>query len=531
MSTPKKLVVVVCGFACPASAWTPLLERLKAEPGWGTDEVDWMPPFELGVGRLSRVPIDRIASVLQAKIGARLLLHPSIEEIVLVGHSMGGLVARQAYLRAAGAIADVEPSVWAKRVRRIVLFASVNRGIRWKKIPVPIRFLHWLCRRLHIFRKLTVLDAFAGSTFLTNLRIAWIRHFVGLGEDSPREVADPALPFVVQVLGTEDSLVSPEDSRDVLAFPGSATLPVPGANHKDLHRLDVGKDSDEKYAVLREAFVSPPSVAARAPSGVKRVVFLLHGIRASNVADWQDGVARALKAQAGAEVEVVRPTYGYFTALRFALPHVRRRNIPFLQDLYAEALATHPGATFSVLAHSNGTYILGNSLSRIPAMRFAEVALAGSVLPTTFEWPTIKGRNQATRILNERANRDWPVALLCNGLRGLRSSDVGTGGFEGFHGAVTMELAYHQGDHGAALAPANHARLAAYLLGQSPTHPDLPDNPGYFRFLSNLSRYLVPALALGVLVGLGWLLFTDHWMAAAVTVGALYLVYIVLDTI
>ena len=45
---------------------------------------------------------------------------------------------------------------------------------------------------------------------------------------------------------------------------------------------------------------------------------------------------------------------------------------------FAEA----PAAEFYFAGHSNGTYILGESLRRIPRMQFARIYIAASVLPT-----------------------------------------------------------------------------------------------------------------------------------------------------
>jgi len=248
-------------------------------------------------------------------------------------------------------------------------------------------------------------------------------------------------PLVVQLLGERDGWVDPEDSKDVLAFPTGHDLSVPDANHRKLYRLDQAPDPDLRYAVLREGFVGVFQDSPPVASSVRRVVFLLHGIRASNVDDWIKELGRRILGRGQDSTDVRQPTYGYFTAARFALPSVRRKNIPVFQDWYTEALAEHPTAEFDIIAHSNGTYILGQALMKTPGMRFDNVALAGSVLPTNFPWGELKRSKQVGRVRNDRGNRDWPVALLCNALSGLRMHDVGTGGFAGFNGAATHEVA------------------------------------------------------------------------------------------
>jgi len=71
----------------------------------------------------------------------------------------------------------------------------------------------------------------------------------------------------------------------------------------------------------------------------------------------------------------------------------------------------------------------------IPGMRFRNIYMAGSVLPTGYEWGDRVAHGQVQRIRNDRAARDWPVGVLCAGLAGLsirRSKrDIGTAGVDG----------------------------------------------------------------------------------------------------
>lgn len=225
------------------------------------------------------------------------------------------------------------------------------------------------------------------------------------------------------------------------------------------------------------------------------------------------------------------------TIARFTLPTVRSRNIAVFQDWYTEVLAEHPTAEFSIIAHSNGTYILGHSLLATPGMRFVNVALAGSVLPRNF-WLRFGERlgQQVGRIRNDRADRDWPVALLCSALRGLFMRDIGTGGFAGFNGDATHEVAYHRGGHGEALKPDHHRSLVDFVFGHDVVEPDgLRTQPGIFRQLSNAAPY---AAALGGLVALGALASFIFWggdgdltTRALLSVAGVGAVYVVLDVL
>jgi alpha-beta hydrolase superfamily lysophospholipase len=500
LSARKRLVVLVPGIGGDTRLWQPLIERIEKEPPFSQAEVTWL-RFDHRTRWFSMGRLDSLGKRLNALVAAEWLRSGGYDEILLIGHSMGGLVVRQAYLLAAGGVADVAASAWSSRVSRIVLMASLNRGVDLRTASWAQRLMAWLARVVPFAPHFTAIDILRGSDFLTNLRIDWIRHF-----RAPAPASNT--PSVIQVLGTSDGLVSADDSKDILAFPDGHYLEVPEANHKGVYRLDLTDDPELRYSVLRHALLGDfASKAAAPPDPVRRVVFLLHGIRASNVDGWVEGLEQRIKAREGERVVVRNPTYGYFSAARFALPSVRRKNIRVFQDWYTEELARHPAAEFDIIAHSNGTYILGHSLLRTPGMRFTNVALAGSVLPQDFLQRFRNLGRQVGRIRNDRANRDWPVALLCNALSGIRMKDVGTAGFAGFLGEMTDEVAYHAGGHGEALKEERLDMLAAFALGDEPAKPTGLTTPGYYRQLSNSMPYLAKLVVLGVVAGAGWFVF------------------------
>jgi len=507
---PRRLVVLVPAMNSHSSQWASLREQLEKETGYRDQaEAHWF-PFDHGIKLWTPGHVEALAKRLRNRIHEEWTQYGDFEDVVLIGHSLGGIIARRAYLLAAGAVPGQPASPWGQRVSRIVLFASVNRGLdldrTWWARPIA-----WLARALPL-PHLCCEDCLRGSDFLTNLRIDWIRHFHALeaveqesatGQDAP----PPRAPLVVQFRGDDDWVVTSTDSEDVLAFPNSNYTEVADATHADLYRLDRAHDPEARYALLRQAFIIPPAtMRASAPADpVKRVVFLLHGVRASNTDDWVEQLEASLIARDPVGIKVARPTYGYFTALRFALPSVRKKNIRFFQDEYTEQLARHPRAEFDIIAHSNGSYILGHSLRRTSGMRFKNVILAGSPLPQDYPWAELVQGNpsQIGRVRNERAKSDWVIAILCNALRAIFMRDVGPGGFAGFYGAATLEVAYHDGDHGKALQPQNHERMIDYVLGGPETRPtDLVDTPGIYRQLSNLAPYAAWGIILAVLASL-----------------------------
>jgi len=72
-------------------------------------------------------------------------------------------------------------------------------------------------RQIPTTRNWVAYDVLRGSTFITNLRIAWIREINAL----------PRPPIMVQFLGTADGLVTEDDSRDCDRFPTGSQKSFP----------------------------------------------------------------------------------------------------------------------------------------------------------------------------------------------------------------------------------------------------------------------------------------------------------------
>src|SRR5215208_5624096 len=219
---PRRLVVLVPGIGSHTSKWASLLERLTKEAGYRSTEADWL-LFDHGIkfGTLGRV--EDLAHRLRNRIDGEWKEHGSYEEVVLIGHSFGGLIARRVYLLAAGAVPREPASPWGELVSRIVLFASINRGFNLNRLSWLINIVAWLARafshRIFYFE-----DVLQGSDFVTNLRIDWNRHFGAMQDQELEGLTGPdtppkSAPLVVQFLGDEDGAMSREDSKDVLAFP------------------------------------------------------------------------------------------------------------------------------------------------------------------------------------------------------------------------------------------------------------------------------------------------------------------------
>jgi pimeloyl-ACP methyl ester carboxylesterase len=521
----SRLVVVVPSISDSFIHWTELVDRLKALPGYAEPDCQWA-LMRHGGSWTSRDSIETLAINIAARIDQRWAADGGYDDIVLVGHSLGGLIVRRAYLMALASAPGGRNS-WAGSVRRIILFASVNRGVstrfdrRWW-LPLAA----WLARVIPFARDLMIHDALRGSAFITNLRITWIREINKL--DHP--------PNVVQFLGSKDRLITAEDSSDVSQFPTGRQQIIPDADHDNLIRFDVAPEPDQRFRLIATAFSEPwrtetiPEIGDQA----KHVVIVLHGIRATNTT-WVRDIAEEIRSRDNM-VEVVTASYGRFSARKFAIPATRRRFIGWLEDTYAEHLAHNPKATFHFIGHSNGTYLLGHSLLNIPGMQFERVLLAGSVLPVDYDWRRMRENGQVHRIRNDRAARDIPVGILCAGLRSLGMRDVGTAGVDGFYrwdDRAKTEIYYHPGGHGAALAPDNLPRLVTFILDGDVLQPaglSRTPSPG-FSFLSRATpvfAWLLVALTAAVVASFvargPWSWPTNLALAAAAILVAFLLI-------
>ena len=64
----------------------------------------------------------------------------------------------------------------------------------------------------------------------------------------------------------------------------------------------------------------------------------------------------------------------------------------------------------SVVAHSFGTFILGNALLRYRDIRVDKVILCGSILPMQFPWDELISNGQVSEVLNDVGTEDrWPT--------------------------------------------------------------------------------------------------------------------------
>ena len=194
-----RVCVFLHGLACDEQSW-----RLRNDDAWGSSRwADTLPTGttihygallerELGVSALwlrynSGLAIDNNAQQLAELLDRMARAAPQVAEWVLIGHSMGGLVARRAQ-----ALAAENGMAWAQRVPMIVCLGSPHQGAPLAK------FGHVATAALAVSEVTRPLARIAGarSRGIKDLRR-------GLGGAAPNAEA-PALRLVFATLGDEE---------------------------------------------------------------------------------------------------------------------------------------------------------------------------------------------------------------------------------------------------------------------------------------------------------------------------------------
>jgi pimeloyl-ACP methyl ester carboxylesterase len=540
------LFVLLHAYHLGPGAMAQLAARIRAEPGFrGEGEahlhIPTLPLSLLSVANPAEIVNDLVDDIDRLLVEQR----GRFTRIILIGHSYGALLARKLYVVACGETPDAsfeaaircrEGRPWAKQVERIVQLGGMNRGWRlnhhlslsnlffWP-FGITAGEVTWTLRR----QRPTISYIRRGAPFIVQLRIQWIRM-----RCRARSRGVGSAPCV-QLLGSTDDMVSPDDNNDLISGKDFVFRDLPYSGHADVIQVQdvtplprptpdgAATRGDARFAVVRDALLSPESAlrqsaeradrqqGAEVDTGARHVVFVVHGARDKGyrilkLARRIDALARVQKPPT--PVATLTPDDGYLPMLLFLLPKRRRKQVEWLMDQYAEALARYPNARFSFVGHGTGTYLLARALKCYPSCRFERAVLAGSVMNTRYPWADAVRRGQINRVLNYVAAADWTVALFPKVAEPLRAQDIGSAGHDGFRdapGDAVRQIRYIRGGHRAALAEDNGDAIAAFVLTGDVIAPP-PE------LLSDKRSPLV--VAVGYLAPLVWMLVAVLIVAA-----------------
>jgi pimeloyl-ACP methyl ester carboxylesterase len=465
---PTSLVVLLHGYACTSAYLNDLKLCVKAE----LPRADLLIPDFPSSLFSNADPQDFAEDLVRAlnEVVSPGQSETRYREIVMVGHSVGALIARKAYVFAKGEtqdrirLAPADEAAWADRVRRIILMAGMNRG--WSVNPKP-RDMSWhkclIMRCATVAARLVGFGRFAlavrrGSPFVTNLRIQWLN----LIRSGAR------LPLTVQLLGDTDDVVSELDNIDVESGAAFRYIQIPNTGHANSVSFsgDRGKFREAffRQALTATDLVGQPLMNHKPDPTVKQFVFVVHGIR--DLGFWTRALAQQIEsAGIPGQVRTTTASYGYFPMLDFLLFGERQKNVRWFMDEYTQALAMYPDAEMNFVGHSNGTYLLASALARYRACSFRHVVFAGSVVPRRFPWDQVIPA-RVKNLRNYVAAGDWVVGIFPRLFEYFASPDVGSAGFRGFENREGNRNEFHfvRGGHSAALATSNFRAIASFVL-------------------------------------------------------------------
>ncbi len=486
------------------------------------------------------------------------------ESVILIGHSLGGLLARQAYLYGHGQSDDPltgarrDGKEWARKVDRLVLSAALNRG--WSLKPKAAKMGRWTWIAFWLAKKLThpsgtgrlLKSLERGSPFVADLRVDWIR----FSQRSRTSVAP-----TYQLLGEIDNLVTPADNMDLNCCPNFIFIPVRCSGHGDILKVDDSIYGKERRNVFVEAITGDHDALdykyGKNTSEMKEkmkpkthIVFMMHGIRDN--AEWMTPLRKVLEDEGGKRfgrerIEVISSKYGYFNMIRFLLFPSRESNVCWFMDQYTEALARSDNADVKVgyVGHSNGTFILTKALRMYGALNIHNAMFAGSVVQNAYPWKDFIP-NRVAKLRNDLADKDWVVAWFPNLYAQICDTfkiefrwliDLGSAGFHGFtDGTVNQHEKRYKGGHGAALNPENFPSIAEYIYTGDISRNESLLAAGPNPTIELFSKFsgAVWLLLLGCSAVLGYLLFSSFhffgWGGTTLSFWSVYyfLIFIVL---
>ena len=288
---------------------------------------------------------------------------------------------------------------------------------------------------------------------------------------------------------------------------GLVSVPAPWAD-----RTNPDSTGIHVVRACANAMVAWNSARLRRLDPDKTVVLMLHGIRTR--APWMSHIKPAIE-QAG--LIPILTNYGMLNLLPFLLRfRVREREaVDAVRNQVGRARARYERASFAVLAHSYGSYMVGRLLAE--GEKFDRVILCGSILPSQYPFAP-----DGPAVLNDVGSLDiWPV------LASKVSPAYGHSGSFGFRSGVRVEDRFHPDtDHGKFLTEefAKHFWIPFLVDGRVEWASDgccpsarqnlLDWLPHAWSLTGRIVYLLAALLACGILVAvafLAWWAFQAAW--------------------
>jgi hypothetical protein len=196
-------------------------------------------------------------------------------EILLIGHSLGALLARKVYPFAgpesfearfedSGNRELAKEKPWFPLIKRIILFAGMNRG--WsltnhlhisQMISLKVGTLFGDIALAVTGRRYMIFHIRKGAPFITELRMQWLALHKTKSSNSKQ------LALTVQLLGTIDDLVAPADNIDLVTGRDFVYLDVPFSGHANVIEMDGSAAGQARRELFQQALSEDPQNLAK----------------------------------------------------------------------------------------------------------------------------------------------------------------------------------------------------------------------------------------------------------------------------
>ncbi len=206
----RRVCIFLHGLACDEHCWVP--DADSGEPDYGALVHADFGYTVLYLRYNSGLPIADNASAFAELLQTLCAAQPSLQEILLIGHSMGGLIARCALWQGAG-------SPWLARTRMLICLGSPQLGS-------PLERLGMVTNRL-----LDSFDVTAPIGAIARRRSAGIRDLHdGIGADAGQDPPEVELRFLGATIAEDSDSALGKLVGDGLVTPDSALAERPRAN-------------------------------------------------------------------------------------------------------------------------------------------------------------------------------------------------------------------------------------------------------------------------------------------------------------
>ncbi len=205
-------------------------------------------------------------------------LHRGYQRIILIGHSVGALLVRKAFVYGRGQTQDhpdglnATAKTWPALVDRLVLMSSMDRGWTLERKPEYMnyllygffRFILRPAQRLGLGK--LILASKRGSPFIVNLRIQWVN----------LSTTAEGYPLTILLVGQYDDMMSEADHKDLLMASGQfrnlvitpdGTERAKQTGHYDLFRFTPGQGHAPETCEKRRTLFATAIAAAPTRSG------------------------------------------------------------------------------------------------------------------------------------------------------------------------------------------------------------------------------------------------------------------------